>query len=103
MHAFLVLMWKCSSVYVFWIGVHYASAHIYPYFCADLSWTGIIASPFLVIAPHCKAISWLQQTSTLAIQNMWIVMGSWFAAQLVPNPEILGTNAALINAGTNNN
>jgi hypothetical protein len=89
MYQIIVMAWKCSSVYFFWIGVHYLSAHAYPYFCADLSMIGMISSPFLVVAPHCKALSWLQQTSSLAIHNMWIVLGSWLATQLVPNPVIV--------------
>lgn len=89
MHELLVLAWKCSNVYLFWIGIHYLSAHIYPYFCADLSIYGVLSSPFLVIAPHCKAFHWLQQTSTAAIQNMWVILGTWLAEKLVPNPAIL--------------
>lgn len=89
MYPIIVMAWKCSSVYFFWIGVHYLSAHAYPYFCADLSMIGMVSSPFLVVAPHCKALSWLQQTSSLAIHNMWIVLGSWLATQLVPNPVIV--------------
>jgi hypothetical protein len=90
MYHFLIFAWKCSSVYIFWIGTHYISAHLYPYFCAELSLMGMVASPFLVIAPHCKAIGWLQQTSTMAINNMWIILGSWLCTQLVPNPTIIG-------------
>jgi hypothetical protein len=96
MYPIIVMAWKCSNVYLFWIGVHYLSSHMYPYFCADLSVLGIVSSPFLVVAPHCKAIAWLQQTSTLAIHNMWIVLGSWLATQLVPNPGILTTNVPLV-------
>ena len=95
MYQFIIMVWKCSSVYLFWIGAHYLSAHLYPYFCADLSMMGMVSSPFLVMAPHCKGLVWIQQTSTVAIQNMWIVLGSWIAAQLVPNPNLLtGGNPA---------
>ena len=96
MYPLIVMVWKCSSVYFFWIGVHYLSAHMYPYFCADLSMIGMVSSPFLVMAPHCKALAWLQQTSTLAIHNMWIVLGTWLASQLVPNPAILATPTPLV-------
>lgn len=96
--ALIVMTWKCSSIYIFWMGAHYLSAHIYPYFCADLSLYGMIASPFLVMSPHCKAILWVQQTSTMAIENMWIVLGSWLCSLLLPNPEIIG----LTNVNSNN-
>ena len=96
MYPIFIMAWKCSNVYLFWVGVHYLSAHMYPYFCADLSIVGIVASPFLVMSPHCRALGWLQQTSTQAIHNMWIVLGTWLAAQLVPNPSILGAKPPLV-------
>ena len=83
------VIWKSSSVYLLWVGMHYISSHAYPYLCADFSFTGMVTSPFMVLTPHCKAIHWLQQTSTLAIENMWVVLGSWMATQLLPNPAIL--------------
>ena len=90
MHPFIFVAWESSKVYIFWVGMHFFSSHMYPYFCADLSLLGIITSPFLVPAPHCRAIHWLQQTSTVAIQNMWLVLGTWIATQLVPNPSVIG-------------
>jgi hypothetical protein len=89
MYPLLVLAWKCSNVYIFWISVHYVTSHVYPYFCADLSFIGFAKSPFMVIAPHCKGLNWLHQTSTLAIENMWVILGTWIAAQLVPNPQLV--------------
>ena len=86
----VLVAWKCSSIYIFWITLHYTSAHIYPILCADLSLYGVISSPFLVMSPHCQGIIWIQQTSTQAIKNMWLVLGSWLCAQLLPNPEIIG-------------
>jgi hypothetical protein len=68
-----------------------ASAHLYPYFCADLSLAGLVTSPFLAMAPHCRAIAWLQKTSTTVIENMWVLLGTWTAAQLIPNPKMLQT------------
>lgn len=85
----IALAWKSSSVYLFWVGMHYFSSHAYPYFCADLSFSGMVTSPFMVITPHCKALHWVQKTSTLAIENMWIVLGSWLATQLLPNPALI--------------
>lgn len=94
MYPIVILAWKCSNVYLMWIGIHYLSANVYPYFCADLSVTGVITSPFLVMTPHCRALSWLQQTSTAAIQNMWIVLGTWMAGQLVPSPSLIASSSS---------
>ena len=90
MYPILLTVWKCSSVYIFWITIHYSTAHLYPYFCADISWQGFATSPFLLMAPHCKALSWLQKTSTMAIENMWIVFGTWLCSTILPDPSILG-------------
>lgn len=89
MYPIVLWVWKCSNVYIFWITIHYSTAHLYPYFCADLSLIGLVSSPFLVMAPHCKAICWLQKTSTMAIENMWIVLGTWLCSYLLPTPSIL--------------
>jgi hypothetical protein len=89
MYPFLITIWKCSNIYILWIGIHYVSSNLYPYFCANLSLKGFITSPFLAMAPHCRAISWLQETSTTVIENMWVMFGTWIAAQLIPNPKML--------------
>jgi len=85
----LIIIWKASNIYVFWIGIHFITANMYPYFCADVSLYGVVTSPFLVMAPHCKALLWGQQTSTMAIENMWFVLGTWLCSQMLPNPEII--------------
>ena len=89
-----MMVWKASNIYVFWIGMHFITANMYPYFCADVSLYGVVTSPFLVMAPHCKALLWAQQTSTMAIENMWIVLGTWLCSQMLPNPEIIGQSTA---------
>jgi hypothetical protein len=86
--AIIVVAWKASSVYIFWIGIHYLTAHIYPYFCAELSVLGAFSSPFVAMAPHCKALLWAQQTSVMAIENMWVVFGTWMCSYLVPSQFI---------------
>lgn len=80
----IIMVWEASSVYIFWIFMHYATAHLYPYFCAQLSLTGALTSPFLVMTPHCKAIHWTMQTSTHAIENMWVVLGTWLCGYVLP-------------------
>ena len=94
MYQIVLYMWTYSKVYFFWIGIHYISSNLYPYFCADLSMQGFLTSPFIVITPHCKALGWLQKTSTTVIENMWIVLGTWLCSQMLPNPEIIGQSTA---------
>ena len=84
------VMFSGIKIYLFWITVHYISYHLYPHLCADLSFYGFITSAVYVMTPHCRALAWLQSTSQMAIQNMWMVLGAWFCAKLLPhvgNPE----------------
>lgn len=84
------VMFSGIKIYLFWITVHYISSHLYPHLCADLSFYGFITSAVYVMTPHCRALAWLQSTSQMAIQNMWMVLGAWFCAKLLPhvgNPE----------------
>ena len=73
------------KIYLFWITVHYITSHLYPHLCADLSFYGFITSAVYVMTPHCRALAWLQNTSQMAIQNMWMVLGAWFCAKLLPH------------------
>jgi len=73
-----------GKIYLFWITVHYLASHLYPHFCAELSVYGFITSAIYVMTPHCRALAWLKVTSTMAIENMWIVLGAWFCAKLMP-------------------
>lgn len=72
----LVTAWNMSKIYLFWITMHYGASHAYPYFCAPNDVTGYLISPFLMMTPHCRGLYWMIQTSTLAIQNMWIIIGT---------------------------
>lgn len=75
---------SAAKIYLFWITVHYLASHMYPYFCAELSVYGFITSAIYVMTPHCRALVWLKNTSTIAIENMWIVLGAWFCGKLMP-------------------
>jgi hypothetical protein len=46
---------------------------------------GFITSPFMTMAPHCKAMHWLLDMSLSTITNMWVVLGSWFSLHLIKN------------------
>mgnify|MGYP003691608843 CR=1 FL=1 len=87
--AMVIVAWKASSVYIFWIGVHYVSANVYPYFCADATIMGLLTSPILVMTPHCRALLWAQQTSSLVIQNMWIIIGTWLCSEILSTKQIM--------------
>ena len=82
---YLSPFWDCSKFYLLWIFIHFAVANSYSYFCAYPSFMGFITSPFMTMAPHCKAMHWLLDMSLSTITNMWVVLGSWFSLHLIQN------------------
>lgn len=71
------LTWYYSRLYMFWILLHYLSAHAYIYFCAPHSFVGLLKSPFMVITPQCQVIDWVQVNSKNIVKNMWMIIGLW--------------------------
>ena len=75
-------LWSNSKIYIMWLLIHYATANIYPYLCAETTLIGFITAPFNAISPQCQSLQWLFTTSTNIIKNMWIVLGSWLILQI---------------------
>ncbi len=72
-----------SKIYLFWICLHYASVHLYVYFCAPASFTGFILSPFQIALPHCRALRWASQNGADVVNSMWVVFGTWLCSKVV--------------------
>ena len=70
-------MWSIIKIYLLWVFVHFVSANLYAYHCTHLSFYGLLATPFLVVAPHCTALNWTTTWTHGAIKNMWLTLGSW--------------------------
>jgi len=78
-----VYTYNVSSIYLFWIFVHYISAHAYIEYCVPKHFIGFLVSPFLIAAPHCRALRWVIQYGGSTIDNMWIVFGTWVCSHLI--------------------
>jgi len=76
-------MWSIGKIYLLWVFVHFVSANLYAYYCTNLSFYGLLSTPFLVVAPHCTALNWTINWTHGAIKNMWLTLGSWFVAKIV--------------------
>ena len=77
---------QVAGVYLTWITLHYGAAHLYTKFCAHDTVVGFILSPFMVVAPHCRALRWVVHTASGVIENMWIVFGTWVCANILTIP-----------------
>jgi len=71
------------SIYLMWILFHYVSTHLYAYFCAPNTFVGFIYSPFIIAAPHCRALRWVIFNGSVSIDNMWIVFGTWLCSKIL--------------------
>ncbi len=72
-----------SSVYLFWMMLHYFSAQLYVYYCAPRGLYGFFISPFLVAAPHCRAIRWIIHNGGNMVDNMWLILGTWLCSKVI--------------------
>jgi len=50
------VIYSLFGYYLMWITLHYLAVHSYPMYCAPLTISGFILSPFMVAAPHCIAM-----------------------------------------------
>lgn len=76
-------VYSASSIYLFWIMLHYCSAQLYVYYCAPRGFYGFLISPFLVAAPHCRAIRWIIHNGGNMVDNMWLILGTWLCSKII--------------------
>ena len=76
-------MYGASSLYLFWIMLHYFSTQMYVYYCAPRGFYGFLISPFLVAAPHCRAIRWIIHNGGNMVDNMWLILGTWLCSKII--------------------
>jgi hypothetical protein len=74
---------NACSIYFMWIVLHYFASHCYIYFCTPNTFIGFIYSPFIVASPHCRAMRWVIFNGSVAIDNMWIVLGTWLCTKII--------------------
>ena len=83
MAPYVKFMYRVSAIYVFWILLHYTTAHMYVRFCAAPGLYGLIVSPFLISAPHCIAMRWVFAKGGTIIEGMWILAGTWLCSKII--------------------
>lgn len=80
---FVQYIYSTSSLYLFWIMLHYFSTQMYVYYCVPRGFYGFLVSPFLVAAPHCRAIRWIIHNGGNMVDNMWIILGTWLCSKII--------------------
>lgn len=71
------ILYSLFGYYIMWISLHYAAVHMYPKYCAPLTFIGFVLSPFMVSAPHCIAMRWLIIEGSNVIVTMWVAIGAY--------------------------
>ena len=79
------LLFEIIGIYMLWICIHYLAGNLYGYFCTPNTFIGFLTSPFLTVAPHCKAIRWIIYNGGNTIGDMWVIFGTWIARYLLQN------------------
>lgn len=69
--------------YFMWIMLHYIGTHMYVNYCAPLSITGFILSPYVISLPSCVAFRWLIQEGNNSIIAMWFAIGTFMINMLL--------------------
>ena len=91
MQSAVIFVTNASIVYLMWIALHYAAVYFYHEYCVPTTWTGLLLSPFMAIAPHCKAFRWIISTGGSTIETMWVVLGLWSVKQVVIPSKVAHT------------
>lgn len=82
----ITLIYSLFGYYLTWITLHYLAIHLYPMYCAPLTISGFILSPFMVAAPHCIAMRWLATEGANVIVTMWVAFGAYAIQQMIRRP-----------------
>ena len=80
-------IYSIFGYYLMWITLHYLAVHLYPIYCAPLTITGFILSPFMVSAPHCVAMRWLVTQGANVIITMWVAIGAYAIQLMLRRPN----------------
>ena len=80
-------IYSMFGYYLMWVTLHYLAIHLYPIYCAPLTITGFILSPFMVSAPHCIAMRWLVNEGASVIITMWVAIGVYAIQLMLRRPN----------------
>jgi hypothetical protein len=74
---------QISGIYIIWIVLHFAAAHLYTTLCVPNNMIGLFMSPFLTATPHCQGLRWIIYNAANVINNMWLVLGAWICSTIL--------------------
>lgn len=66
-----------------WTLLHYTAFLGYQYFCVPDTWLGVLTAPLTVAMPHCRALVWVFEVSSLSVSTAWTAAAMLISGQLV--------------------
>ena len=81
-------VYRVAGIYIFWILLHYVTAHLYVRYCASPTWYGFMISPFLISAPHCIAMRWVFSKGGTVIEVCGYLLARGYVQKLLHNKYI---------------
>jgi hypothetical protein len=76
-------IYEVAGVFILWIIIHYIASNLYPKFCAELTFLGLIKSMFVAQSPHCIALRWVIYNGGIAINSMWVSIAFWVTTKML--------------------
>ena len=70
------------KIYIFWMTMHYIAIYLYHEFCLPKNYIQIIFTPIITMAPHCKAIFYVFNSSTEMMDKMLVYVGLWLIPRI---------------------
>jgi len=55
-----------------WTVAHYAAILGYQHFCLPHTWTAVLLAPITVAMPHCRALIWVLEVSSVSVGTAWM-------------------------------
>ena len=71
-----------AQIYLFWTFTHNVSLYLYKRFCSPESFWSYVFSPLLAMTPQCKALFFMLENSTNAMNKMMIGLSMWVLPKL---------------------
>ena len=65
-----------------WYLIHITASNIYSKYCANWSLWGWFSGGLNAITPQCKAILWLQNTTSNGFSSWWMTTTTWFVTKI---------------------
>ena len=71
-----------GQIYLFWTFTHNVTIYLYKKFCSPESFWSYLFSPLIAMTPQCKALFFMLENSTNAMNKMVIGLSMWVLPKL---------------------